>query len=192
MPFIGHLLSARLCEAHSTSLPIIAFNPLAQPLKQVLSLPPLYRQETGDSKRCASPKHLSQFAVMSLFSYQLFFPIPCWTGAWGEAVSSSTQQNAESSVDSSDLLNEGMQPHRTPQLPRGRARLTKRQAGDTRAMPSRPSTLQSPFSLYPNCKGQKKICSSKATTCSEEREPRREAQSMAKAQQIPLEHIRTF
>lgn len=125
MPFIGHLLSARLCEAHSTSLPIIEFNPLAQPLKQVLSLPPLHRQETRDSKRCASPKHLSQFAVMSLFSYQLFFPIPCWTGASGEAVSSSTQQNAESSVDSSDLLNEGMQPLRTPQLPRGRARLTK-------------------------------------------------------------------
>lgn len=34
-PFVGHLLSTRLGETHSTSLPITEFNAHAQPLKQV-------------------------------------------------------------------------------------------------------------------------------------------------------------
>lgn len=156
VPFIGHLLSARLREAHSTSLPIIEFNPLAQPLKQVLSLPPLYGQETGDLKECAPPEHLSQFAIMSLFSYQPFFSIPCWTGTWGQAVSPSTRQNAESSVDSSYLLNEGMQPHRIPQLPRGRARLTKRQTGETRVTPSGPPPCGVPSPCIQTAGGKRK------------------------------------
>ena len=43
-------------------------------------------------------------------SIRPFFRIPCWTGTWEEAVSPSTPHTAESSIDSSYLLNEGMQP----------------------------------------------------------------------------------
>jgi hypothetical protein len=73
-PFVGHLLSARLCEAHSTSLPIMEFNTQAQPLKQV---PPLYGQKNPqDLRECAFHEHLSQFAIMCLSLYQTILQDP--------------------------------------------------------------------------------------------------------------------
>lgn len=143
-PFAGNLLPARLCEAYSTFLPVTEFNTQAQPLKQVLSSQPHHHHFTGKKQRFEGVLSLlSTYLGLQLCVYspiRPFFSLPFWTGTWGEAVSPSTQCR-ERSIDGSYLLNEGMQPCRMPQLPRGRASLTDRQSSV-----SQPSARETPLS----------------------------------------------
>lgn len=71
-PFLGHLLSDWLCVAYSTSLPVMEFNTQAQPLKRNLSSLAFYGQKkTPKNKKPRDLRvHLSQFAIMCLFSHQ--------------------------------------------------------------------------------------------------------------------------
>lgn len=154
-PFVGHSLSARLCEAHSTSLPIMEFNTQAQPLKQV---PPLYGQNPQDLRECT---FLSTYLNLQLCVYlpiRPFFLLPCRTGTQEEAVSPSTLHNAQSSIDRSYLLNEGMQP-RSPAGYPSCQEAEQNEQNTRQALPEpcscNPPPCRRPFSPVPKLQGRK-------------------------------------
>lgn len=86
---------------------LLEFHAQAQPLKQAS---PLYGKKPWDLRERTLPKHLSQFAIMCLSSYQAVLLAPLLDrNSLGRGSFSVHAHNAESSVDSSYLLNEGMQ-----------------------------------------------------------------------------------